>query len=53
MMVYVKFSVNENNYNNWFYLILILFLFFLDEEIYDNENFHSEEQDELEIPNGK
>jgi hypothetical protein len=36
------------------FLILILFLYFIDEdEIYNNPNLHSEEQDELEIPDGK
>ena len=29
-------------------------LYFIDEnEVYNNPNFHSEEQDEFEIPNGK
>jgi hypothetical protein len=37
-------------FNNKF---LIILFFFIDEnEIYNNPNLHSEEQDELEIPDG-
>ena len=45
-------------FNNKFYLLInfiieIFILFFIDkDEIYNNPNFHSEEQDELEIPDG-
>jgi hypothetical protein len=46
--------------NNWFYEIIIIIyyfnsnFFFTDEdEIYDDKNFHSAEQDEFEIPDGK
>jgi len=39
------------NFNNNKY-ILILFNFISD-EVYNNPNIHSEEQDELEIPDGK
>ena len=35
--------------NNWFDIILILVLISTN-EIYNNPNLHSEEQDELEIP---
>ena len=34
-------------------LIYYLLFYIDDEEIYNNPNLHSEEQDELEIPDGK
>jgi hypothetical protein len=34
-------------------LILFIYLFVDEDETYDNPNFHSEEQNEFEIPNGK
>ena len=47
--MYYEKEIVEQLYN-----INTLSLFFTDvEEIYDNKNFHSEEQDELEIPDGK
>ena len=44
--------VSKIFYNNyWFDIILILILISADgNEIYNNPNLHSEEQDELEIP---
>ena len=41
------------NIYNYYYIILIskFFLYFIDEnEIHNNPNLHSEEQNELEIP---
>ena len=35
------------------FLILILISFIDEDEIYNNPNLHSEEQDELEISDGK
>ena len=33
---------------------MLIIIYFTDEDdVYNNPNFHSEEQDELEIPNGK
>ena len=39
---------------NFYYSNSTFIYFFINEdEIYNNPNFHSEEQDELEIPDGK
>ena len=44
-------SINNDKRN---FIINDYYLIYLDEEeIYNNPNLHSEEQDELEIPNGK
>jgi hypothetical protein len=47
----------KNNYLNFYNLYLILmycmYTFIDKDEIHNNPNLHSEEQDELELPDGK
>ena len=44
--------VGKKFYKFVIYISLIYFLFTDEDEVYDNPNLHSEEQDELEIPDG-
>ena len=49
----IKDSVASSSYSVHQHLLIIQYHFFTDEdEIYNNPNLHSEEQNELEIPDG-
>jgi hypothetical protein len=52
--IYHLILKNYNQYSYYYYSKFhLLFLLDEDDEIYNNPNLHSEEQDELEIPDGK
>ena len=41
-------------FSSWLIIINLSFIFYVDDdEMYNNPNLHSEEQDDLEIPDGK